>query len=79
MVIHIFVVLLTELLSSPCYINHPQVWIKAKDPLNGKYGTGSSGRSFSPFGMFHLMYILFKKHYVKLSMLMLPINFCNTL
>jgi len=35
MVMHMFVVLLTELSSSLCYINHPQVWIKAKDPLNG--------------------------------------------
>jgi len=35
MVMHMFVVLLTELLSSPYYINHLQVWIKAKDPLNG--------------------------------------------
>jgi len=79
MVMHIFVVLLTEMLSSLCYINHLQVWIKAKNPLNGKIRIGDSGRSFSPFGMFHLMYILFKKHYVKLSMLMLTINFCNTL
>jgi len=35
MVMHMFVVLLTELLSSPCYINHLQVWIKANDLLNG--------------------------------------------
>jgi len=35
MVMHMFVVLLTELSSSLCYTNHPQVWIKAKDPFNG--------------------------------------------
>ena len=39
-----------------------------------KYGIGGSGRLFSPFGMFHLMYILFKKDYVKLY-----VNACHEL
>ena len=76
---HVITVLLTELSSSLCFINHLQVWIKVRDPLNDNMRDRWQREIFSPFWHVLLIYIyiLFKKNYVKLLCWCLPWTFIN--
>ena len=73
------IILLTELSSSLCYINHLQVWIKVKDPLNGNLRDRWQREI-----IFTFWHVPFYVHIVletlcKTFILTLVMNFCNIL
>jgi len=74
-----FIVLLTELSCSLCYINHFKVWIKVKDLLNGNLR--DRWQREIVFTFWHVpsyVYIILET-LCKISMLILAMNFCNIL
>ena len=79
MVMHIFIVLLTELLSLPYSINHLQVWIKAKDLLNTNMRDMWQREIIFTFWHVPSYVYIVLETLCKTSMLILTMNFCNIL